>query len=71
LLREYENLFPKTLSELKGIKGATGKMKIKLKLDSKPMNHRPYHLNPKVKYKFKKEVYKILAAGLIFHVEEA
>jgi hypothetical protein len=62
LLREYEDLFPKTFSELKGIKGAMGEMKIELKPDSKPMKHRPYHLNPKVKEKVKKEVDKMLAA---------
>jgi hypothetical protein len=71
LLREYEDLFPKTFSELKGIKGAMGEMKIELKPDSKPVKHRPYHLNPKIKEKVKKEVEKMLAAGLIFPIEEA
>jgi hypothetical protein len=61
-LWEYEELFPKTFLELKGIKGATGEMKIKLKPDSKPMKHKPYCLNPKVEEKVKKEVDKILAA---------
>jgi hypothetical protein len=58
-------------SELKGIKGAMGEMKIELKPDSKPVKHRPYHLNPKIKEKVKKEVDKMLAAGLIFPIEEA
>ena len=31
LLRDYEDLFPKTFSELKGIKGAMGEIKIELK----------------------------------------
>jgi hypothetical protein len=43
---EYEDLFPNMFSELKGIKGAMGEMKIKLKLGSKPVRHRSYHLNP-------------------------
>jgi hypothetical protein len=42
VLREYEDLFPKTFLELKGIKGAMGEMKIELKLGSNPVRHRPY-----------------------------
>jgi hypothetical protein len=45
-------------------------MKIELQSDSKPVKHRPYHLNPKIKEKVKKEVEKILAEGLIFLIEE-
>jgi hypothetical protein len=63
-------LFPKTFSELKGIKGVMGEIKIELKLVSKPIRHRPYRLNPRVKEKVKKEIYKMLEAGLIFPVEE-
>jgi hypothetical protein len=56
LLHEYEDLFPKTFSEMKGIKGSMGEMKIALKPDSKPVKHRPYCLNPRIKEKVKKEV---------------
>jgi len=31
LLQEFEDLFPKTFSKLKGIKGSMGEMNIKLK----------------------------------------
>jgi hypothetical protein len=71
LLREYEDLFPRNFSKLKGIKGVMGEMKIELKPICKPVKHRPYHLNPRVKEKFKKEIDKMLEAGLIFVVEEA
>jgi hypothetical protein len=71
MLREYEDLFPKTFSELKGIKGAMGEMKIELKLGSKPVRLKAYHLNPIVKEKVKREIDKMLEAGLIFAVEEA
>jgi polyhydroxyalkanoate synthesis regulator phasin len=71
LLQEYEDLFPKTFSELKGIKGVMGEMKIKLKPGSKLVRHRPYRLNPRVKEKVKKEIDKMLEDGLIFAVEEA
>ena len=46
-------------------------MKIELKPGSKLVRHRPYHLNPRVKEKVKKEIDKMLEAGLIFAVEEA
>jgi DNA integrity scanning protein DisA with diadenylate cyclase activity len=59
LLLEYKDLFPKTFLETKGIKGTMGEMKIELKFDS-TMNHRPYHLNPKVKEKVKREIKKFL-----------
>jgi hypothetical protein len=71
LLREYEDLFPTSFSELKGIKGDLGEMRIELKPDVKPVKHRPYRLNPRVKEKVKKEIDRMLAAGLIFPVDEA
>jgi hypothetical protein len=49
LLLEYEDLFLKTFSELKGIKGSMGEMKIELKPDSRPLKNRPYHLNHRIK----------------------
>jgi hypothetical protein len=45
LLQEYEDLFPKKFSELKGIKGFMGEMKIELKLGSNLVRHRSYRLN--------------------------
>jgi hypothetical protein len=71
LLWEYEDLFPKTFSKLKGIKGVMGEMKIELKSGSKLVRHRPYLLKPRVKEKVKKEIYNMLEDGLIFVVEEA
>jgi hypothetical protein len=35
------------------------------------MRHRPYDLNPKVKEKVKREIDKMLEAGITFVVEEA
>jgi hypothetical protein len=71
LLREYEDLFPKTFSKLKWIKGAMGEMKIELKPRSNMVRHRPYRLNPGVKEKFKNYIENMLEAGLIFAMEEA
>lgn len=70
MLQEYEYLFPKKFSELKGIKGDLGEMKIVLKPNFKLVKHRPYHLNPRVKEKVKKEINIILTNGLIFPVDE-
>ena len=64
-------MFPKTFSELKGIKRVMGEMKIELKPGSKPVRHRPYLLNPRLKEKVKKEIDNMLEVGLIFLVEEA
>jgi hypothetical protein len=56
---------------MKGIKGPMGEMRIPLKPDSRPVNQRPYILNPKYKEKVKIELDKMLEAGIIEHVEES
>lgn len=71
LLQEYEDLFPSSVADLKGIKGDLGEMCIILKPDARPIKHRPYRLNPRVKENVKVEIDKMLKAGLIFPVEEA
>lgn len=48
-----------------------GEMRIILKPDARPIKHRPYWLNPRVKEKVKAEIDKMLKAGLIFPIEEA
>ena len=49
LLHEYQDLFPTNFSEMKGIVGDPGEMKINLKPDAKPVKQRPYRLNPRYK----------------------
>jgi hypothetical protein len=56
LLQEYQDLFPTTFSEMKGIAGDLGEMKIPLKPEAKPIRQRPYRLNPRYKEKFKAEI---------------
>ena len=46
LLHEFQDLFPMKFSEMKGILGDLGEMKIHLKPDVKPISQRPYRLNP-------------------------
>ena len=48
-----------------------GEMCIILKPDARPVKHKPYHQNPRVKEKVKAEIDKTLKAGLIFSEEEA
>jgi hypothetical protein len=46
LLHEYNDLFPTTFTEMKGIGGEIGEMKIPLKYDARSVRQRPYRLNP-------------------------
>ena len=71
LLHEYQDLFPTKFSEMKGILGDIGVMKIPLKKDAKPVKQRPYRLNPKYKEKVRMELDKMLATGIIELVEES
>ena len=71
LLHEYQDLFPTKFSEMKGILGDIGVMKIPLNPDSNPVKQHPYRLNPKYKEKVKLELEKMLAAGIIEPVEES
>ena len=55
LLHEFQYLFPTKFSEMKGIVGDLGEMKIPLKPDAKPIKQRPYRLNLRYKEKVKAE----------------
>jgi hypothetical protein len=57
LLDEYQDLFLNNFTDMKGIKGPMGEMRIPLKPDVKPLKKRPYRLNPKYKEKVKIELY--------------
>ena len=70
LLHEFQDLFSTKFSEMKGILGDLGEMKILLKLDMKPVRQRPYHLNPRYKEKVKVELDMTLDDGNIETVEE-
>jgi hypothetical protein len=71
LLHDYQDLFPMTFSEMKGIVGELGEMKIPLKPDAKPVKQRPYRMNPKYKQKVKVEIDIMLEAGIIEPIEES
>jgi hypothetical protein len=71
LLHEYEELFPIKFTDIKGIKGPMGEMRIPLKPYARPVKQRPYILNPKYKEKVKIELDRMLEAGIIEPVEES
>ena len=71
LLHEYQDLFPTKFTDMKGIKGPMGEMKIPLKIDAMPIKKRPYRLNPKYKQKVKIELDRMLEARIIEPVEES
>lgn len=71
LLWDYQDLFPTEFTEMKGILGDLGVMKIPLKPNAKPVKQRLYRLNPKYKAKVKEELDKMIAARIIELVEES
>ena len=71
LLREYNDMFPTTFMEIKGIEGELGEMKIPLISEERLIKQRPYRLNMIYKKKFKVEIYRMLEDGIIEHVDES
>jgi hypothetical protein len=64
LLHKYQDLFPTTFSEMKGIFVELGEMKIPLNSNAKSVNQRLYRLNPIYKHKVKEEIYRMLEFGI-------
>jgi hypothetical protein len=71
LLCKYNDLFPTMFTEMKGIAGELGEMKIPLRVEARPNRHRPYKLNPIYKQKVKAEIDRMSEAGIIEPVEES
>eukprot|EP00253_Pinus_taeda_P025447 PITA_25447 len=71
LLCEYQDVFPTKFSNLKGIVGDLGVMKITLKMVAMPVKQRPYWLNPTYKEKVHQEVDKTMDVDIIEPVEES
>ena len=70
LLHEYQDLFPTNFSEMKGIVGDLGEIKIPLWPDAKPNKQRPYRMNPKYKERVKEELDHMLDVEIIELVKE-
>jgi hypothetical protein len=71
LLCEYNDLFPTTFTEMKGIEEELVEMKIPLRAEARLIRQRPYRLNPIYKQKFKGDIDRMLEVGIIEPVEES
>ena len=71
LLHEFQDLLSTKFSEMKGIVGDLGEMKIPLRLDAKLVKQRPYKSNPRYKQKFKDELDRMLEKSVIEPVKES
>ena len=71
LLHEYQDLFSTNFSEMKGIVGDLGEIKIPLRPYAKPNKQRPYRMNPRYKEKVKAQLDHMLDVGIIEVVEES
>ena len=71
LLHEFQDLFPTKFSEMKGIDGDLGEMKIPFRPNAKPVKKLPYKLNPHYKEKVKVELDRMLEGGVTEPVEES
>jgi hypothetical protein len=65
LLREYNDLFPTTFIEMKGIVGELGETKIPLRQEERSIRKQPYRLNPIYKKKLNAEIDRMLEADII------
>jgi hypothetical protein len=65
LLHEYNDLFPKTFIDIKGIEGEIGEMNIPLKTKARTVRQRPYRLNLVYKKKVKEKIDRMLEVGII------
>jgi hypothetical protein len=71
LLHEYQDIFQTTFSNMKGIAGEIGEIRIPLKPGTKPVKQRPYRMKPRYKEKVKEEIDCMLKEGVIESVQES
>jgi hypothetical protein len=71
LMREYSDLFPTTISDMKGVVRELGEMKIPIRPEARPVRQRPYRLNLIYKHKVKAELDIMLELRIIDLVEES
>ena len=70
LMKEFQDLFARDYKYIKGLVHEMGGMKIKIKLDARPVKKRPYKLAHKYKEIVKKEIDNILAVGIIYPIHQ-
>ena len=70
LLTEFQDVFSRDYKDLKGLVQEMREMKIDTKPDVRPINKRPYKLVHKYKEIVKKEIDNMLAAGIIYPIDQ-
>ena len=71
LLKEFQDVSNRDYKYLKVIVHKMGEMKINIKTDARPIKKRPYKLAHKYKEIVKKEIDNMLAAGIIYLVDQS
>ena len=71
LLKEFQDVFARDYKDLKGLVHEMGEMKIDIKPDVRPIKKRPYKLAHKYKEIVKKEIDNMLAAGIIYPIDQS
>ena len=71
LLKEFHDDFARDYKDLKGLIHGMGEIKIDLLPDAKMVRKRPYKLAHKYKDIVKKEIEAMLAAGIIYPVDQS
>ena len=71
LLQEFQDVFSRDYKDLKGLVQEMGEMKIDIKLEAKPVKKIPYELAHKYKEIVKKEINNMLAAGIIYPIDQS
>ena len=70
-LKKHRATIGYTLDDLKGISPTLCQHKIKLEKDAKPVVDHQRRLNPKMKEVVRKEILKLLEAGIIYPVADS
>ena len=70
LLKEFQYVFIRDYKDIKGLFHEMGEMKINIKPDARPVKKRPYKLAHKYKEIVKKEIDNMLAAGIIYPIDQ-
>ena len=71
LLKDFQDVFARDYKDLKGLVHEIGEMKIDTKPDVRPVKKRPDKLAHKYKEIVKKEIYNMLAAGIIYPIDQS
>ena len=69
MLKEYKDCFAWSYEDMKGVPPEVVQHTIPIRDDAKPVQQRPYDMNPKYETIVKEEIDKLLNAGFIYEIE--